>query len=77
MYLAKEGRYWAQPTLRPISALHCQINQTLDNGGPNNCTIYFSLATRLFPPSISQIFKHPRLVGGRFHHLICKVLISN
>ena len=37
----KGDRYWAQLTLRPISALPCQINQISDSSRPNNCMLLF------------------------------------
>ena len=40
IYLTRKNRYWAQLTLRPISALPCQINQTSDSSRPNNCLIF-------------------------------------
>ena len=43
IYLARENRYWDQLTLRPISALPCQIKQILYSSLPNNCIIYNSL----------------------------------
>ena len=42
IYLARENRYWAQLTLRPISVFPCQINQISDCSRPNNCIIYSS-----------------------------------
>ena len=46
IYLARENRYWAQLTLRPISALHCQINQISDSSRPNNCILFSSAKNR-------------------------------
>ena len=41
IYLTRENQYWAQLTLRPISALLCQINQISDSSRPNNCILLF------------------------------------
>ena len=46
IYLARENRYWAQLTLRPISALPCQISQISDSSQPNNCLMYAVMKNR-------------------------------
>ena len=47
IYLARENRYWAQLTLRSISALPFQTNQISDSSRPNNCILNVTLIREL------------------------------
>ena len=53
IYLVRENRYWAQITLRPISALPCQIKQISDSSRPNNC-IFIRNSCNLIPGGTSK-----------------------